>query len=435
MISLDYAIKYGDALSEIALDYGMTWHKLDNYYSGTGKKNSEGLNEPKNVNGKQAKSMDNPNLNNLDDVDPDPDNNSSDEETAEQEAPESGAEAAVPDEGTPEPTVQPSPTPSSLMRPAYKVEIGSDAFSMKSGSGLVNLKVFRGTGLPTDSCEIFLVESEDYSFSKGDALKVELGYEDKLKPVFSGLVENIEHELSMIRVTALGLAIGLLRLRLNRVYLNQTAGKIVSNLAQEANLNVKTVSDGITLPMYVIDETINAYEHILKLGERCNFDAYISEDEKLVFKESGGGKNNTVQFGKDLVKMEAFDFAPLYGSVKVYGESPSSLKGSDTSHWLTKQEVKGEAGAGAVLSICDSCIKDNKTAETVAKARTNRLGYVLGAVVVTVGNPEIKLGDTLTVGGAPDSSLNGQLEVRSIEHYLSKVRGFTTVVNCWMRGP
>jgi phage protein D len=322
---------------------------------------------------------------------------------------------------------------SDIMRPSYIVTIGSKDFTAEKEPGVVSVKVTRSIGLPTDSCEIVLVGTGDYNFKKGDPVKVQLGYDDKLKPVFSGLIDNIEQELSRVRVNALGLGVELIRLRLNRVYLNQTAGKIVSNLAQEAKVTVKQASDGINLPTYVVDEHANAYEHVLRLAERCNFDAYITEDEQLVFKEWGTGKNYPIQFGKEIIRVETADFSPLYTGIKILGESPSSIKGADTSHWLTKQEVKGEAGNGATLSLDDPAIKDKKTAETVAKARTAKLEYTFGASVETVGKPEINLGDTVTIEDVPYSALGGKMEVRSIEHYLSKVKGFTTIINCWMR--
>jgi phage protein D len=322
----------------------------------------------------------------------------------------------------------------SFMRPSYLVNIGSEKFDSANGKDLVSVRVIRGIGLPTDSCEVFLARGKDYSFKKADVVKVQLGYDDKLVPVFSGSVDNIDREVAAVRVTSLGLAAGLLRLRLNRVYLNQTAGKIVSDLAQEAKLKVKQSSDGITLPVYVVDDTANAYEHILRLAERCSFDAYMTDEEQLVFKEWDGGKSHSIEYGKELVRAEGLDFSSPYVSAKIYGESPSSFRGSDTFHWLTKQEVKGEAGTGVVLSIQDPAIKDKKTAETAAKAVLNRLKYTFAALIETVGKPEIKLGDTIALKGVPDSALQGDLEVRGIEHYLSKVKGFTSRISCWMRG-
>jgi len=320
------------------------------------------------------------------------------------------------------------------MRPNYLVNIGSEKFSPENGSDVIGIKVIRSIGLPTDSCEVFLVGRKDYSFKRDDQVKVQLGYDEKLMPVFSGFVDNIEHGIYKVRLTALGLTVGLLRLRLNRVYLNQTAGKIVRNLAQEVNLKVKEALDGINLPMYVVDDDTDAYEHILRLAERCNFDSYITDDEQLVFKKWNGGKKHSLEYGKELIRVEELDFSPLYVSARIYGESPASVKGSDTFHWLTKQEVKGEAGSGAALSIQDPAVKDKETAETVAKAKLNELKYTVVAVVETVGKPEIKLGDTIALEGMPTSAIKGELEVRGVEHYLSKVKGFTTKINCWMRG-
>lgn len=336
-------------------------------------------------------------------------------------------------EPTSEPTEDASPSPSSTTRPNYTVTIGSEEFSSENKNEVVSIKVARGIGLPTDKCEVLLASSDSYSFKKGDELKVELGYDNSLKPVFNGFVEDIECLLAKVRVTGLGPAVLLLQLKLNRVYLNQTAGNIVTKIAKEANVQVQNVSDGITLPTYVIDEHSNAYDHILNLAERCNFDAYINENEKLVFKEWGGGKNYTIQYGEEITSLRTLDFSPLYASTRVYGESPSSMKGSDTGHWLTKQEVKGEAGSKLVMSIDDPAIKDKKTAEAVAKARKSKLEYTFGVAVEIVGNPEVKLGDTVTLKDVPFSNIKGPLEVRSVQHYFSKAKGFTTTINCWRR--
>jgi len=320
-----------------------------------------------------------------------------------------------------------------LMRPNYEVIVGSKTFSRADGPELMNVKVSRNIGLPTDCAEVCLVGSNSYSLKKGDNAKVKLGYDDTMETTFSGLVENISHEVNRIRITALGAGAKLLRLRFNRVYLSQTAGLIVKNIAQEAKVKVKTASDGITFPVYTIDDSTNGYEHILKLAERCNFDAYITENEELVFKEWGNPKNNPLKYGQEIIRLEAFDYFPLFTSTKVYGESPSSVKGSDTYHWLTKKEVKGEAGNGTVLSVHDPAIRDQKTAETVAKAKMEKLKYTFGLVVETVGNPSIKLGDNVTLEDVPYSALKGSLEVRSIEHYLSKDKGFMSIVTCWRR--
>ena len=320
-----------------------------------------------------------------------------------------------------------------MMRPAYQVNIGSESFGTEKGEDVVSIHVIRSVGLPTDSCEIFLVGSNGYSFARDDEVKVKLGYDEELVSVFSGFVDKIEQGIATVRLTALGAALGLLRLRINRVYLNQTAGKIVQDLTQEAGIKVSEASDGINLPMYVVDDTASAYEHILRLGDRCNFDVYMTSDDELMFKKWKGSKEHALEYGKDLIRVEEQDFVSLYGSTKVYGESPASVKGAETSHWLTKQEIKSEAGSGDVLAIADAAIRDTETAETVAKARLDKLKYTFAVFVETVGNPDIKVGNNVTLEGMPNSGVSGELEVRGVEHYLSKTKGFTTRIDCWMK--
>jgi hypothetical protein len=321
-----------------------------------------------------------------------------------------------------------------LLCPSYKVKLGSDRFISGDESKVVSIRVLRSIGLPTDSCEVFLVGKRSYSFNKGDEAKILLGYGEKTESVFSGLIEQIVRDQSLVKISAIGPALSLLRLRVNRVYLSQSAGKIVSSLAQEAKLQVKMASDGINLPTYVIDDATNAYEHVLKLADRCNFNVFINEEDQLVFEAPSEGKNYPLYFGKEIIKIDALDFSPLFAGSRIWGESPSSIKGSDTSHWLTKQEVKGEAGDEPVMSLQDPAVKDNKTAETVAKSKTSKLNITQGVVVDVVGKPEIKLGESISPKNVPISDLKSPLEIRSFEHYLSKNKGFTTTINAWARG-
>jgi phage protein D len=224
-----------------------------------------------------------------------------------------------------------------FMRPSYLVTIGSEEFSFKNEPEVISVRVSRSMGLPTDSCEVYLIAGQNYSFKKADEMKIQLGYDDHIEPVFSGLVENISYEVNRVRVNALGFGVQLLRLRFNRVYLSQTAGKIVKDIALEAGVAIGKASDGISFPTYVVDDASDAYEHVLKLAERCNFEVYFTEDEKLVFNESGRGNKHSLRYGQEIIRLAGFDFMPLCTSANIFGESPSSVKGSDTYHWLTKQ--------------------------------------------------------------------------------------------------
>lgn len=321
-----------------------------------------------------------------------------------------------------------------MLRPSYSVQIGSSTFSSGDADNVVGLTTARNMGLPIDSSEIRLVSDGKHSFKRGDEVKLKLGYDRDLKPVFTGSVDAIDQEIDGVRLTALGPAAALLRLRLNRLYSSQTAGKIVRNLAQEARVKVKDASDGINLPVYVVDDGANAYQHILRLASLCNFDLYADENGQLIFKAFTPTKTHPLEYGKDIIEVLASDSSAAYVGARVSGESPASFKGSDTHTWLTKQDVRGEAGGAQALSLSIAAVKDRQTAEQVAKARFDRLEYTSTIAVEVVGRPEIRVGDAVSIRNMPTRSVNGESQVTGVEHYLSKTRGFTTTIRSRRKG-
>jgi phage protein D len=321
-----------------------------------------------------------------------------------------------------------------LLHPNYEVKVNDTTFSTLK-SGLVSLRVERNIGLPIDNAEIQLSQSSELKIKKGDPVKVDLGYDSRLDGVFSGVISDIKHEVSTVKVTALGLTVKLLKMRLNRVYLAQSAGKIFENIAQEAKIEVETVSDGISFSTYTVTEKMNCFEHILHLAKKCNFNVFLSEDNKLVFQEHKPREPIEIRYGKEIMAIQETSFSPIFSSVKVLGESPSSIKGSETSHWLTKQDVKGESGTESVLVLVDPSIRETKTAGQVASARAAEMACTMSCTVTTVGLPQVSLDGTLSFVNLPHDFGSDKFEVRSYEHYLSKTKGFITRINCRQENP
>ena len=161
-------------------------------------------------------------------------------------------------------------------------------------------------------------------------------------------------------------------------------------------------------------------------------------------------------YGKNIIQILKVEQKPLVESVKLLAESPSSAKGSDTTHWLTKQQIHGVArgtggsGQGASSStnavgltsspfsssgsepnqilIHNKSVRDDDTASRVAEAHLNRIKSSTLISLSVVGDPKIMLGNTVKIQKMPEDSLNGEYQVRSVEHLLSKSAGFTTVL-------
>lgn len=316
-----------------------------------------------------------------------------------------------------------------MLKPAYKIQIGSETFEPGVKSSVISLQVNLSMDIPADSCEIILAKSNKNSnIKEQDNVSIQMGYENSLEDVFKGVIDNVEPRIADLRVTGLNFVSKFLELRTDSLYEDQSAGKIVSDLAQKAGLSTGEISDGINFKMYVIDDSRNAYHHIRDLAERCGFDVYVTNENKLVFKKYERNEPLVLEYGKNVIQAELQEEKPVVEGVTVQGESPSSFKGADTSHWLTKRQVQGEAGTGLHLLIQDATLRDKDTVEKVAKARLDTLNRVVSGTVRIIGKADIGLGDTIKIQGMSDSKMNGEFQVRSIEHYLSKSAGFTTLI-------
>ncbi|MGH9997734.1 MAG: hypothetical protein ACRD7F_06955, partial [Nitrososphaeraceae archaeon] len=136
-----------------------------------------------------------------------------------------------------------------------------------------------------------------------------------------------------------------------------------------------------------------------------------------------------------------------YNSLSILGESPSSTKGSDTSHWLSKKQVKGfaeselkddgsgvggggEAAATKELHFSKRFVKDEDTAKKIAEGSLKKLNSYLLLQIEIVGNPSIFLGDGIIIQNVPLKELNGEYQIKTIEHFISKYTGYVTTLKC-----
>jgi phage protein D len=342
-----------------------------------------------------------------------------------------------------------------LLHPAYKIQIGQLKLVPNESEGEVTgIAVEMSMDAPSNLFEGFLrVKEQGLEFDKGDSVIVSLGYDEDTKTdVFKGSIHTLSSKFSRVSVYALSSMSNLCSLHIDRFYEQQTAGAVIKDLARTVGVSLDEVADGIHLPYYAVSSKKNAYEHIRDLAQDSGFDTYFTNEDKLVFKKYDGTKKHTLEYGKDILNIVKTDQKDQVQSVKVVGESPSSTKGADTSHWLTKQQVKGtasgsargtgggaralggsETGSGSGSSqvlVQNRLVRDTETASKVAEANLARLESTTNLLVEIVGSSKIMLGHGVKIEKMPDKLLNGEYQVRTVEHYLSKSSGFITTLRC-----
>ncbi len=321
-----------------------------------------------------------------------------------------------------------------MQKPAYKVKIGSVIFDSTANPEILSIGVDLDMDVPSDSFNIALkLGTKASSIKNGDAIVIELGYEGALTKVLTGSVDTIEPKISELVVSGYSAVIILTIARINQVYEKQTAGEIIKDIASKAGIAVKDVEDGLSFPMYVIDDTKDGYTHMRELARKCGFDLFLTGDGRLVFKKYAKQTPRPFKYGRDIIEAEVYEPTLIAACVKVYGESPSSFKGADTSHWISKKVVEGIAGSGSeIFLIEDPTVRDKDTADKAAASYLETIMAPLSGTLKSLGNARVGLGDTIEIKDMPDSRMNGEFEATSINHIFNKNEGFVSVVG-WIK--
>jgi phage protein D len=347
-----------------------------------------------------------------------------------------------------------------MLTPAYKLTIrpGADDSSgslgttseltsaLPGGSGKVidtkdepkastvtDLTVSLDLDTPADSFTLVMGQVGSFRMERGSEVTIELGYADQeqLTQVIKGTVITAEPGLTMARI--MGHAAGpLLHNFTNETYEGSNAGAIVSDLADQAGVEVQTVEDGINFPAYVIDGRRSFYHHMRELADLCGFDLYINPEGKLVFEKFTGGKTvHVFELAKHIVELDV-QRSLRPGQVEAWGESPTGSQGEDAWPWLIKDftDSRGIAGSGGPLILLErSALRTAEAARSAAEALLKSLQCrSLRGRLKTIGRPQVKLGDAIRLSEMPDESLNVNFQVRSITHRITKREGFTTTI-------
>ncbi len=325
-----------------------------------------------------------------------------------------------------------------MLTPAYKLTLGQklvDTTDEPQASTVVDLNVTLDMETPADSLILVLGQVGSFRPARDDEAKIELGYADNggLTQVMAGTVVTAEPGLTTMRVAGHSAAGTLLRTFVDQTYEAKKAGEIVRELAGQAGVNVAAAEDGIMFPAYVIDGRRSAYHHMRELAHLCGFDLYLNADGELVFEKFVGGKAvHVLEYARHILALDVQQTAPRAGKVEAWGESPTGSQGEDAWAWLTRDfsGSKGTAGADDPLLLLERpALRTADAARIAADAALTAIQRrTLRGRLLTIGRPEVKLGDAIQLRGMSDGTLNANFQVRSVMHRITKVGGFTTII-------
>lgn len=319
-----------------------------------------------------------------------------------------------------------------MLHPKYETIIGSVTFKPGTPNECISTTISTSMDGPSDAFEgTFRGDGKSLSVKKVDPVKISLGYEDGISEVFQGKVANVTLNTFGISITAYDSIFTLCNTRRDKFYEQRTAGQIVRDIAAMGSIQVQDAEDGVRFPYYTIDSNKNTYEHLKDLSRICGFDIYCNSNDKLVFKKYKPEAKHALDYGKNIIRISRSDIVNAYEGVTVIGESPASVGGPETSHWIKKESMRSFAGnQEKALYFSNRVIRDEQTAKRIAEEKLDAIKFQVTTILELVGDPKIKLGDAVIVGGVPTKKANGEYQVRSVEHHFSKKEGFLTTVKC-----
>jgi phage protein D len=279
----------------------------------------------------------------------------------------------------------------------------------------------------------FSVDVRGQKVAPADAMTIELTADDVTDTVMTAEVQSVESSFGEITLTGRTGMQKLATTRVNQVYEKQTLKQIVSDLAQQAGVQVGTVDDGSTYQYLVVHESKSVLRVINELARREAMDVFVDSDNKLtVTTFSKTAADHTFRYGAEILGLALDTGDPTADHVRVHGESPSSSSGSDTWHWLVKDlsSFRGDSGQGVrARGMQDGAVRTKDLAGSAAAAH---LGAIRDAAKVgrvkILGNPKVKRGEAIEIRDAPRPELNGLFKVTSVRHLFSKHEGYVTVV-------
>ncbi|HHG85661.1 MAG TPA: hypothetical protein ENJ82_13010 [Bacteroidetes bacterium] len=272
------------------------------------------------------------------------------------------------------------------------------------------------------------------SVAVGDPVKIEMGNEaNGTETVFTGIVSELRQETMAYTIWCSSALATLTHLRVNKVYAQQKAGDIVRDIASIAEVSTGSVETGLDYPVYALGADRHLLAHLHNLARRDGFDLYADADDTLVYAAyaPGPGLSQKLRYGAEILAYHSETHAARADGVEVYGESPASLGEGDKAYsWLTKEEVKGNAGnsSGNVLRIADPSIRNQDAAGTAAEKILAELSTEMSGWTEALGTPKPKLGAAIKLADLPQNGPNGTFKITAVRHHFDKQRGYTTII-------
>lgn len=308
-----------------------------------------------------------------------------------------------------------------LMRPRAIITL--DGRTLNSAeAALVRAGVTLGVQGSHDAATLITWPSSKFASAQpGSTLALALGNAGDEDDVWSGEVSSVAAGVDGLVIEGLSATVALSRLRVSRVYIDQSVGDIVNDLASEVDID--QVDAATSLTGYAVDDRRPVWAHLLELATLTGAEVGANAAGALRFvPPRTGSADATLRYGAEVLSWSGGGASKrTANAVAAYGAASES--GADQWHWLLREPAA--AGGDGPLRVM-AALKTRDAAESMADAllASATRAQVRGRLQV-VGRPSVRPGDLVDVTELPTGD-PGTLRVLAVHHVLDGRTGFTT---------
>lgn len=300
--------------------------------------------------------------------------------------------------------------------------------------GSMYLRIHRSVGDLAGSCQITVPGPIELDASPGDDVAVSISQDDSEETVFTGQLDSLAAAGTHLLLRAFDSRILAARMRINRMFEDQSSDAIVRDLAGEAEVTVGRLGAGMAIKAYWAHDGRSVLGHMARLTALGGTRLFVDRQGRLqTAAYTPTAPTLQLRHGVHLVAVSA-DRRQGGGDVEIRTEGAASTNGAPAAYWPTTDTgsvagvgVMGGDGAPELWWVPE--LRAMSAATTAAQKRALWRAQNTERVQVTcLGLLDAELGTTVAVDGVPGAATGPTGVVVALEHVLGPTQGFLTTL-------
>lgn len=303
------------------------------------------------------------------------------------------------------------------LRPTYALTLGNGLWDRQVLA--LDLTLTLAPGI--DRLEAVLPPEAPFDAAPGEPCSLTLGNGEREEAMFTGVIRSVAPSLHGWRVVAVNAGGRMSAIRPAVTFEGVSAGRVVRDLASEAEVETGAVTDGVDLAFYVADPARTAWEHVARLAAMSAAFARVGADGALEVFEIGAGTADTaLAHGRDLLRLTHRERDDAGTAFRVCGEAMAGTASAPEALRPIIDPLDGDAPAPDRRILFRPALRTPDGA-SMAGAGLTRAHQATSRQLAFQGwlQPQLRPGQRIELQGLPDSVATGAAWAETVRHLVT----------------